>query len=266
MKSGEKKEAMKIRHCINKPRRLYYPIFISLSTVAVVMCLLCSPVLAAIEDEEDQATDTPSISWYNMSSEVSSQWRIVPDPYDELRFYLESKDTTLQKKNKKRIIVLFPKKSSAYDIGLNRILRVFYSKRVPAIFMAINFNGDEEAGKKALEHARNQKFDLLISMGSSSTSFVHNNFRNEKIPVVSSLSKDPVLLGQMANYEDGSKTNMAYTSVAVPLEIQIVYLKELKPELKNIGVLYGEKNKSAIKRNCTYLFLIYDINHNFFEL
>ena len=84
-------------------------------------------------------------------------------------------------------------------------------------------------------------------MGSDATSFVHDNFRNGNVPVVTVLSKDPVLLGQMKDYTSGSGTNIAYTSVNAPLDLQMAYLNELKPQLKNIAIMYEKTNKSAIE-------------------
>ena len=215
--------------------------------ISIVIAITILFNCIAFASDSTKAEKQPEISWFKLAPELSAFWEIVPSPYDSLYFSLKPKSKKNLNRGYKRILVLFPKKSSADDTGLNRILRVFQSKNVAATFTAINFNKDKELGKEALEYARSERFDLLVSMGSSSTSFVHKHFRNDKIPVVSALSKDPVLLGQMSDYESGSKTNIAYTSVAVPLEMQMIYLKELKPRLINIGVLYGKNNKSAVK-------------------
>ncbi|MCP4296210.1 MAG: hypothetical protein GY786_11435, partial [Proteobacteria bacterium] len=88
--------------------------------------------------------------------------------------------------------------------------------------------------------------DLIFSMGSESAALAHDNFKGHKIPVVTSTNKDPVPLGQMKNYTDGSHTNIATTSLNVPLDIQLNYLLELIPNLKNIGLMYNKNHKQVM--------------------
>jgi putative ABC transport system substrate-binding protein len=44
-----------------------------------------------------------------------------------------------------------------------------------------------------------------------------------------------------------SKNNFAFTSLNVLVDVQYSYLKELKPNVKNIAILVDSKNKSAIE-------------------
>jgi putative ABC transport system substrate-binding protein len=89
--------------------------------------------------------------------------------------------------------------------------------------------------------------DLIFSMGSSSTVFVHDNYRNGPIPVVTVCSKDPVLLEQMPDYESGSRTNIAYTSLNAPIELQLDYLLKINQNLKYIIIMYAVDNISAVE-------------------
>lgn len=145
------------------------------------------------------------------------------------------------------MLVLYTKQSSAYDTAISTILKVFRDKHLPAEFTVVNFQNIPELGKQALEWASAEKFDLIFSMGSDATAFVWKHFQNGPIPVVSVSSKDPVLLGQMKDYSTGSGTNIAYTSLNVPIEVQMAYLKEVKPNLKTIAVCYEASNTSAIE-------------------
>ena len=83
-------------------------------------------------------------------------------------------------------------------------------------------------------------------MGSESTAWLFDNYRGGKILVVSVCSKDPVQLGQIKDYERGSG-NFAFTSLNVPVEVQMAYVKELRPDLKNLAVLVDSKNVSAVQ-------------------
>ena len=84
-------------------------------------------------------------------------------------------------------------------------------------------------------------------MGSESTAWLFDNYRHGAIPVVSVCSKNPVQLGQIKDYERGSGTNFAFTSLNVPVEVQMAYVKELRPDLKNLAVLVDSKNVSAMQ-------------------
>jgi putative ABC transport system substrate-binding protein len=64
--------------------------------------------------------------------------------------------------------------------------------------------------------------------------------------VVTLLSKDPVLLEQMPNYTDGSGSNMAFTSVGIPVDLQMNYFRQLVPNLTNIAIVYAQENASTV--------------------
>ena len=158
---------------------------------------------------------------------------------------LRSKDRSNQE-NIRKIMVLFPKKSSAYDTAIDKILEVFESKGIQADFVLNNFVGNDELGLEAVQYAESNDVDLIYAMGSRSTAFAYKHYSGGSLPVVSVCAKDPVLLGQIKDYESGSDTNIAYTSLNVPIELQVKYLLELNPDLKNIVILYATQNTSAV--------------------
>jgi putative ABC transport system substrate-binding protein len=106
---------------------------------------------------------------------------------------------------------------------------------------------DDEQGLEMLTYAEDQDIELIFTIGSSTAAFAHNNYQGGDIPVVTMLAKDPVLLGQMPDYESGSGTNIAYTSVSLPVELQVTYFQRLLPQLEKIVVLYEENNASTVK-------------------
>ena len=65
--------------------------------------------------------------------------------------------------------------------------------------------------------------------------------------MVTVCSKDPVQLGQMKDYDSGSGNNFAFTSLNVPVDVQMSYVRELRPDLKNLAVLVDSKNISAVQ-------------------
>jgi putative tryptophan/tyrosine transport system substrate-binding protein len=196
------------------------------------------------DTEAPVVEDIKYSDWFILKASAVADWDLIPGE-DDLHFKLALKGSDPADSNAKKILLMFTKVSSSYDIAVDKILRIFQSKEIPAVFTAINFKKDNDLGQTALEFARGEKFDLIFSMGSDSTEFMYNNFRGESIPVVSVTSKNPVLLGYMKDYETGSGTNLAYTSLDVPIELQMIYLKQLMPNLKNIAVMYAQSNTSA---------------------
>lgn len=185
--------------------------------------------------------------WYKLRPKSAEFWQVAPDPNDGLRIRIRYKSGYPKGKAEKSVLVIFPKKSSAYDTCLYKILGIFQEKNLSVEITAINYQKDPVKGQSALRVAREGNFDLIYSMGSNSTAFLHENFQGASIPVVSVCSKDPVLMGQISGYDTPSGTNFAYTSLNLRLDVQMAYLRELKPKLKIIAVLYARKNKSAVK-------------------
>jgi len=146
----------------------------------------------------------------------------------------------------KQVLVLFPKKSSAYNTSLSRILRVFREKRQRAVVTVHNYGGKEARGLPLLPGLK-RRFDLVFAMGSKSTAFLHKHYTSGAVPVVSVCAKDPVIMGQMEDYKKGSGRNFAYTSLNVPVALQLNYLKRFMPQLKVLAVLVARKNVSAWK-------------------
>jgi putative ABC transport system substrate-binding protein len=142
-------------------------------------------------------------------------------------------------------LLLFAIPSSLFDTALSALCDVFLTERMPVVFTLVLYHSSPELGRAALRDAVRERMDLIFSMGSATTAFVHASFRNGPVPVVTIMSKDPVLLGQMPNYRAGSGTNIAYTSVNVPVQVQMAYLRRLEPGLRAIGVLYGLDDPSA---------------------
>jgi putative ABC transport system substrate-binding protein len=208
--------------------------------VAIAALAAYSSIATALAD------DRPFGDWFHYSSDLDATWNFVGNSADPMRVEIRRKAAE-QTGPRRRILVLYPRPSSAYDIAISQMLRVFYSREYDVEFVAINFELKDPQGKSALQFAQKNKFDLVVAMGSESTAWLYDNYRNGAIPVVTVCSKDPVQLGQMKDYEQGSKNNFAFTSLNVPVEVQMAYVKELRPELKNLAVLVDSKNVSAVQ-------------------
>ncbi|MCU0818728.1 MAG: hypothetical protein MUF11_05375 [Beijerinckiaceae bacterium] len=148
---------------------------------------------------------------------------------------------------RKRMLVIYPRPSSAYDISITKILNVFEDKSIDASVTVMNFLNDPARGRAVLKRAESGNYDLIMAMGSETTAWLWEAYRGGRIPVVSVCSKDPVVLGQSPGYNKGSNTNFAFTSLNMPIDVQMAYVNELKPKLRNIAILVDSRNVSAIE-------------------
>jgi putative ABC transport system substrate-binding protein len=204
--------------------------------LVLLLTVVAGPVAAG-----DSTSD-----WFNLSTVSEASWQLHADPENENLLVISPK-TDFGSGEQMNILVLFPKASSAYDTAMNTLLGVFYDNQVQAEFTLINFQNDSTRGLDALDYAEFSNCDLILSMGSQSTRFVHEYYSGGALPVVSVCSKDPVLQGQVRDYEGGSGTNIAYTSLDASVELQLTYLLRLKKDLKQIAIVYAQDNVSAVE-------------------
>lgn len=183
-------------------------------------------------------------SWFTPSETVREKWSLIHSLADPLRFELVQKDAPNNSVSYD-ILLVFPKRSSAYNTAIERITEQFIAQGLSAKFTAVNFEGDTGKGELLIREINQKDYDLIFSVGSTSTKFIAQHESRISTPVVSVTSKDPVLLGHVSDYESGSGTNIAYTSLDVPVNVQLAYLYELRPNLVNIAVMYARNNISA---------------------
>ena len=213
-----------------------------LSAVSAIPFVSLSPSLLIPAAAQDRTNS----KWFRYGAGVDQAWDVSGDPAKPMQFSITRKGMELRRSSQ-RVLVLYPRPSSAYDVAITKILQVFEAKGLDAQFTVMNFEMNDAQGKQALRYAERNEFDLVFAMGSESTAWLFDNYSGGPVPVVSVCSKDPVQLGQMANYYKGSGTNFAFTSLNVPVDVQMTYVKELNPELKNLTVLVDSKNVSAVQ-------------------
>lgn len=186
----------------------------------------------------------PGVDWLVLDGSVARNWHAGVTPNDPLRLTLTRQPGFAGPM--KRILMLYPKAGSAFDLGLNTILTDFDVKKIPCVVTVVNWNEDPTRADASMAQAAADQVDLIFANGSESAAYVHDHYRGT-IPVVTVESKDPVILGQVADYVHGSGTSIAYTSVSVPISVQMAYLLQLKPKLTNIAALYEKNNVSTVQ-------------------
>ncbi|MEM8858050.1 MAG: ABC transporter substrate binding protein [Chloroflexota bacterium] len=197
------------------------------------------------DSEKELVADS---DWLNLDQQLSDNWefKAANDVDGLLASPVQIRPIGEAEGDSFEIIAIFSKKSSAYDTALNSMLTLFQGRGIPAEILVLNGENEGEIIESAYAHAQSENPDLILSFGSKATAWIHDNDTKGTIPVLSVTSKDPVLMGQVTDYESGSGTHIAYTSLNIPIELQLSYLKQFRPELKTIGILYAENNSSAV--------------------
>ncbi|MFT5706401.1 MAG: ABC-type uncharacterized transport system substrate-binding protein, partial [Oceanospirillaceae bacterium] len=185
------------------------------------------------------------ISWMVFSDINKKNWSRQIDNENSSRLFvkphIEQKDNSA-----KKILVIVAKKSGSYKLALNKLIDVFFQEKYYANFEVVNIDRSEEVGRQLLEKAQQQGFDLVFTMGSESAALIHKYYKNGPLPVVTSINKDPVALGQVESYKKGTGTNIATTTLNVPIDIQLNYLFQLNPKLKHVVLLYNRNHKQVV--------------------
>src|SRR3546814_12571255 len=80
-------------------------------------------------------------------------------------------------------MLLIPTRSEiAYSTSVNTILQVFRQHGVPVRFAVRFYDSDETVAHEALQWAYDQPADLIISVGSVATAFLHKYHPGHAIP------------------------------------------------------------------------------------
>lgn len=221
------------------------------AAIALAIGMLAIPTAGQAISPDEVENAPPYSSWFRYKKRVAENWEIngfEDNPY-KVRIRLRGDDAIggVETEPRWRVFVLYSKRSSAYDVAISKILEMFAERGVQAEITVMNFRRDNISGNEALKLANEEKMNLIFTMGSQSTAWLWKHYRGGEIPVVSVTSKDPVILGQTEDYDNGSGTNFAFTSLNMPVEAQMAYVHELKPNLKNLAILVDSNNVSAMR-------------------
>jgi putative tryptophan/tyrosine transport system substrate-binding protein len=214
---------------------------------AVAGATMALSPLQALANASNPGPVTPAHStWFKYASSVEERW-VVEGAVGNSNLLTIRPKRLVNAPASQKILAIYPRPSSAYDIAITKILAVIEDKQMDVDLTVVNFGLDNKRGFDAVRMAHEGKFDLILSMGSETTAWLWENYRGGRLPVVSVCSKDPVVLGQSPGYNRGSGTNFAFTSLNMPIDVQMAYVAELKPKLRNIAVLVDSRNVSAIE-------------------
>ncbi|QDO97128.1 hypothetical protein FNB15_07500 [Ferrovibrio terrae] len=205
------------------------------------LLVLAMPAVATASDDALHSVE----SWFSIDEKSLDHWLPSrPDAADDQRILLRRKVGAAGPVQ--RVMVIYPRKSTAYDVAMSTMLHDFSNRPLNTEILAVNFAVNPQRGASLIAQARRDGYALIYAMGSETVEWLYQDHRDIGIPVVTICAKDPVQLGQMPDYEHGSGNNFAFTSLNVLLDVQIGYLRELKPKLRNVAILVDDKNTSAV--------------------
>lgn len=184
--------------------------------------------------------------WFNLSPGESAHWRVSLLNAGGLAGVQVTADRPPPGARIRRVGVLYTQASSAYDTAIDKILSSFREKGLAVELVALNYRGDAAAAQQAWDYLQQKQGELVFVMGSEATAYAARHLRRGKIPVVSVCAKDPVLLGQIGSYAGAEGGNMAFTSLNMTIAGQFAYLADLRPGLRNLGILVDATNKGAV--------------------
>lgn len=185
-----------------------------------------------------------NLDWLKIDESHKDTWSITENTEEfEGKIFRSKEGSSVEN----RVLILCSKKSSSYILAFNKLLEVVGGKFKETEFIFYNFNKDNSRASEIMAYELNNNINLIVAMGSEAMIYSSENLTDIDIPVVTCINKDPVLLGYVDDYISGSETNIAYTSVNVPLNVNIEWLLKFKPELKSMAILYDPDHSSVVK-------------------
>ena len=147
-----------------------------------ILGLLGAALLTAgLLGDTAQAAEPSYSTWFSPAEVSKRAWSFFEVEGDAYSMSIKPKRAG-PKDSPRRIFVLFPRRSSAYDVAMAQILQVFEEKNINANFTLVNFDNNHARGKQAMKMADEGGFELVFSMGSQSTAWLWENYRGGALP------------------------------------------------------------------------------------
>jgi putative ABC transport system substrate-binding protein len=107
------------------------------------------------------------------------------------------------------------------------------------------FMGESQDSGDIISRIRAYRPALIHSVGTDATKLVKDSFKD--VPVVFSMVLNPVA-GGIVKSMSASGNNITGASMDIPVSFQFSYMRELKPGIKKIGVIYSEEETGPVVR------------------
>jgi putative ABC transport system substrate-binding protein len=141
------------------------------------------------------------------------------------------------------IVILINDNLPTTNKTISGIKRQVISEKPDSKFYQFLVSKDSLQNIALVDSVINHNPTLILTIGSTSTKFAQNNFKD--IPVVFSSVKYPALSGFIKS-ELNPGSNSTGISIDIPVYLQFEKFKQVIPHLKTIGVLYTESTSDLI--------------------
>ena len=145
----------------------------------------------AFADSSDRAVEVAS--WLKVEAEVFEAWTSEEISPERVRFTMadgaRSAEDISDSSANKRVLFIFPKKSSAYNTALSTSLRVFADRGIFPEVEVVLMEKDNNKRLGVIAAAEAGGVDLIFATGSSSAKFAFKNYWGGRIPVVTICAK-----------------------------------------------------------------------------
>ena len=146
--------------------------------------LLAAPLVVGSLPGIAQVEAAPNYAdWFGYGEDAMLEWNFVETP--ETPWIVTIRRKTPLSASPQRVMVIYPRPSSAYDVAITKVLNVFAEKDIDVEFTVYNFAKTDSRGFQALGMAESGDFDLVYSMGSESTAWLWDHYRDGALPVIS---------------------------------------------------------------------------------
>ncbi len=108
-----------------------------------------------------------------------------------------------------------------------------------------NAEQDKELALKIVKEFVSNKVDLIVALGTGSSLAALEATEKNKIPIVFTIVGAPKATGIIKDYDD-TGGNITGVSMKIPVKEQFELVKEVFPEIRNIGIMYCTEMPQAI--------------------
>ena len=192
-----------------------------------------------------QADDRRFRRWFKYALEIDEHGTLPAIAAKPMVVTIRRKET--QKGAQKRVLVLYPRPPRLRHRH-HQDPHVFMAKELNAELTVVNFELKDERGDEAIKFAVDKKFDLIFAMGSESTAWLYDNYRQRRDPCRVGLLEGPGTARPGQGLRDTAAAPISPSPRSTcRSRCRWPTCIELKPDLKNLAMLVDSKNISAVQ-------------------
>jgi putative ABC transport system substrate-binding protein len=141
------------------------------------------------------------------------------------------------------IAVLKGYEVDVYENALEGVTTTFKKNGYNVNWIYYNMEGDVTKGRQIAREIKSKRPGLVLTLGTAATKVAKEEIKD--IPIIFAMVLDPVREGLLESTQ-GSGSNLAGVSLAIPVLPQFQTFKAFLPKLRKIGVIYNPAKSNLI--------------------